>query len=137
QLDWEQEGEVPGLDGWNFRARRLIRGMGLMHFPRYIKREGRDYFYMTLRHVLPGAALSPAVQPPLPAEGAWRLKGLPQHGFPYALALTEVRPDAAHPSVKVRVLKIDPRTVSAKVAGAASKTVAVIDAGAAATAPGE
>ena len=54
QFDWQHEGEVPGLDAWRFRARRLIRGMGLMHFPRYIKREGRDFFYMTLRHVLPG-----------------------------------------------------------------------------------
>ncbi len=53
QNDWEHEGEVPGLDGWKFRTRRLIRGMGLMNFPRYIKRESRDYFYMTLRHVLP------------------------------------------------------------------------------------
>src|SRR6185369_17627332 len=106
----------------------------LMHFPRYIKREGRDYFYMTLRHVLPGAALAPAVQPPLPSEGEWRLKGLPQHGFPYALALTEVRPDAAHAGTRVRVLKIDPRTVSASLARAkgaagAPKVVAVIDAG--------
>jgi hypothetical protein len=102
-----------------------------MHFPRYIKREGRDYFYMTLRHVLPGAALPPAVQPPLPTEGEWRLKGLPQHGFPYALALTEVRPDAAHPTTRLRVLKIDPRTVSASAgaAGPPSKLVAVIDAG--------
>ncbi|HLM74709.1 MAG TPA: hypothetical protein VK459_18505, partial [Polyangiaceae bacterium] len=45
QNDWEAEGDVPGLDGWRFRGRRLIRGMGLMNFPRYIKREARDYFY--------------------------------------------------------------------------------------------
>jgi hypothetical protein len=130
QYDWQQEGDVPGLDGWKFRARRLIRGMGLMHFPRYIKREARDFFYMTLRHVLPGPALSPVVQkPPLAGEGVWRLKGLPQHGFPYALALTELRPDAARPDLKVRVLTIDPRTVLAGPASGSGKTVAVIDAG--------
>jgi hypothetical protein len=129
--DWEQEGDVPGLDGYRFRARRLIHGMGLMHFPRYIKREARDYFYMTLRHELPGSALSPAVQPPLPSEGEWRLKGLPQHGFPYAIALTEVRPAAAHPTARLRVLKIDPRTVSVTkaISQSSARTVAVIEGG--------
>jgi hypothetical protein len=133
QFDWQHEGEVPGLDGWRFRARRLIRGMGLMHFPRYIKREGRDFFYMTLRHVLPGPALLPVIQKaPLAGEGEWRLKGLPQHGFPYALALTELRADATRPHFMLRVVQIDPRTVEAREASkqeAAGKTVAVVDAG--------
>jgi hypothetical protein len=133
QGDWQHEGEVPGLDGWKFRARRLIRGMGLMNFPRYIKREGRDFFYMTLRNVLPGPALVPVIPKlPLAGEGEWRLKGLPQHGFPYALALSELRADATRPDFKVRVLQIDPRTVTATAAAgkeAAGKTVAVLDAG--------
>ena len=129
--DWEGEGDVPGLDGWSFHARRLIRGMGLMNFPRYIKREGRDFFYMTLRHVLPGEALVPVVKSPaLPGEGEWRLKGLPQHGFPYALATTDFRPDAGRPDVKIKALQIDPRTVNAAAAtgkAAAGKTVAVVE----------
>jgi hypothetical protein len=132
QNDWQHEGEVPGVNGWRFRARRLIRGMGLMNFPRYIKRENRDFFYMTLRHVLPGPALVPVVQKtPLAGEGEWRLKGLPQHGFPYALALTELRPDATRPDFKVRILQIDPRTINAAPASGKSggKTVAVVDAG--------
>lgn len=131
QYDWQHEGEVPGLNGWKFRARRLIRGMGLMNFPRYIKREGRDYFYMTLRHVLPGPALAPVIQKaPLAGEGEWRLKGLPQHGFPYAVALTEIRLDAARPDLKARVLQVDPRMVSAAPAGdkaGSAKTVAVVE----------
>ncbi|APR79621.1 Cobalt-zinc-cadmium resistance protein [Minicystis rosea] len=132
QFDWQHEGEVPGLNGWKFRARRLIRGMGLMNFPRYIKKESRDYFYMTLRHVLPGPALVPVVQKtPLAGEGEWRLKGLPQHGFPYAVALTEIRPDGARADLKARVLQIDPRMVNAEPAGKgkSSKTVAIVDAG--------
>ncbi|MEM1031138.1 MAG: hypothetical protein AAGN82_12370 [Myxococcota bacterium] len=98
--DWEREGQVRGLEGWSFRARRLVRGMGLMNFPRYIKREGRDFFYLTMRYVLPG--------PPLDEGGAWTVKGLPQHGFPYALAkgTTEVAGQA------VTVLKVDPRMVA-------------------------
>src|SRR6185437_48913 len=130
-FDWQQEGEMPGLEGWRFRARRLIRGMGLMNFPRYIKREGRDFFYMTLRHVLPGPPIIPVIQNPAVAgEGEWRLKGLPQHGFPYAMALTELRADATRPDFKVRALAIDPRTVKAAPAkdAAAGKTVIVLDA---------
>lgn len=131
QYDWESEGTVSGIDGWKFRGRRFIRGMGLMNFPRYIKREARDFFYMTLRHVLPGAGITPVAQPPVDGEGQWRVKGLPQHGFPYALATTELRIDAARPDRKARVVKIDPRTVSAVKASAqsAGKTVAVLDAG--------
>lgn len=132
QNDWEAEGDVPGLDGWRFRGRRLIRGMGLMNFPRYIKREARDYFYMTLRHVLPGPGIAPAMQPADGGEGQWRVKGLPQHGFPYALALTEIRPEASRPDVRVRVLAVDPRTVIASEGGAPApggKTVAIVGAG--------
>ena len=129
ETDWEGEGDVPGIDGYRFRARRLIRGMGLMNFPRYIKRESRDFFYMTLRHVLPGPSIAPTVQPPRPEEGTWRLKGLPQHGFPYALALTSLRVDPAHPEQEARVLAIDPRTVRAAPASspAGGKVVAVVE----------
>jgi hypothetical protein len=125
------EGDVPGLDGWRFRARRFIKGMGLMNFPRYIKREGRDFFYMTLRQMLPGKPLVAGVKEPEKGEGEWRLKGLPQHGFPYALAMTELRPDGARPDAKVRVLKLDPRLVASSPAakGASAKTVAILDAG--------
>lgn len=107
---WEREGEVPGIDGWSFRARRLVKGMGLMHFPRYIKREARDYFYLTLRYVLPGAPLAPLEgASAAEGDGAWTVKGLPQHGFPYAVATTEV---ALPSGGRARVLKIDPRMVT-------------------------
>jgi hypothetical protein len=123
--DWEAEGDVPGLDGWKFRGRRFIKGMGLMHFPRYIRREARDFFYMTLRNVLPGPAIEPKLKPAVEGEGEWRVKGLPQHGFPYALALTDVRIAAGR---EAHVLKIDPRMVSG--AGAKdAKTIAIVDAG--------
>jgi len=139
QYDWESEGTVSGIDGWKFRGRRFIRGMGLMNFPRYIKREARDFFYMTLRHVLPGPGLAPVAQPPVEGEGQWRVKGLPQHGFPYALATTEIRIDAARPDRKARVVKIDPRTVRAMRADGkdAAKVVAILDAGAPAASPSD
>ncbi len=132
QRDWEAEGDVPGLDGWRFRARRMIRGMGLMSFPRYIKRESRDFFYMALRHNLPGESIAPLFDAPFEGEGAWTTKGLPQHGFPYAMATATVRPSKERPDFKVRVLAVDPRSVSApaaKGAGQAAQAVLAIDAG--------
>jgi hypothetical protein len=124
QTDWEADGKVPGMPDLVFRARRMIRGMGHMLFPRYIQRESRDFFYLTTRVVLPGPAITaagagataepdgrsaPEVRPGQdPAEGVWRVKGLPQHGFPYALATTWVRPRA---DLKLRVVRADPRTM--------------------------
>jgi len=107
QTDWEAEGAVTGLAGWNFRGRRMIRYMPLMNFPRFIHREQRDFFYLTLRHVLPGN------DPPGGGEdGHWRTRGLPQHGFPFALATAKVPLDPAHPELTARLLKIDPRVVA-------------------------
>ncbi len=109
QTDWEAEGKVSQMPDWAFRARRMIRGMGHMNFPRYIQREGRDFFYLTARTTLPGAGLPPPVSPREPGEGEWRVKGLPQHGFPYAIATTTLRPDAAQTSLRLRILRVDPR----------------------------
>ena len=109
QNDWEAEGNVPDMDGWSFRSRRLIRGMGLMNFPRYIKREARDFFYLTLRHVLPGENIADAGSEQ--GDGAWKVKGLPQHGFPYAIATTELHLAGASPAGAFHVLEVDPRAV--------------------------
>jgi hypothetical protein len=110
---WEAEGSVPLLDGWSFRGRRMIKSMPHMNFPRYIGRDGRDFMYLTLRSVLPGNPIVPAIEPSEKDEGVWRVKGLPQHGFPYAIATTQVRPDKKNPAVHARIVKVDPRTVRA------------------------
>jgi len=120
---WEATGPVPDMPGWKFLARRMIRMMGLMNFPRYIHREQRDFFYLTLRHVLPGDPLPTSVTPPEPGEGQWKVKGLPQHGFPYALAMTSVRPSAAQPDVRAKVLRVDPKMVRAAEVGDAPPVV--------------
>jgi hypothetical protein len=128
QGDWEAAGKVPDMGGYVFRARRMIRGMGHMLFPRYIQREARDFFYLTSRQILPGAPVRPVASeggtaaPPSPDEGLWRTKGLPQHGFPYSLAITWVRAHLAHgmpsaraeeetPDLKIRIIRADPRTM--------------------------
>jgi hypothetical protein len=115
RTDSEAEGAVPEMTGLAFRARRMIRGMGSMLFPRYVQRQARDFFYLTARPVLPGAPieLGPTAAP---GEGVWRTAGLPQHGQPYALATTwtcaprhEPPGDGSCP--RVRVVRIDPRAV--------------------------
>ena len=108
QADWEAEGKVPDMGGWAFRSRRMIRGMGHMLFPRYIHREARDFFYLTARPTLPGAPITGMGAGP--DEGTWRTRGLPQHGFPYAIATTSVHCDA-RPGLELRVVRADPRTV--------------------------
>jgi hypothetical protein len=110
---WEAEARVPGLDGWSFLARRMVKGMPHMNFPRYIGRDGRDFFYLTLRAVLPGNPIRPRITPPEAKEGVWHVKGLPQHGFPYAIATTTLRPDPKQPTVHAQLLKVDPRAVRA------------------------
>ncbi|MBN1609085.1 MAG: hypothetical protein JW940_20825 [Polyangiaceae bacterium] len=105
--DWEATGPVPQAPGWRFLARRMIRHMALMNFPRYIHRESRDFFYLTLRPILPGNNLQPPTAPAAPGEGVWATNGLPQHGWPCALATTWLRPDPSRPQTKVSVLRID------------------------------
>jgi hypothetical protein len=109
QTDWEAEGRVRGLEGWSFRGRRMVRDMPLMNFPRYIHREARDFFYMTLRHLLPG----PDIQNKhgAPNDGHWTTRGLPQHGYPFAVATTTIHPVPGRPDLVVALLRVDPRMV--------------------------
>jgi hypothetical protein len=62
-----------------------------------------------------------------PDEGVWRTKGLPQHGFPFALATTWVRSDAraetTHDPVVLRVLRADPRAMTLATAQSEAPTV--------------
>lgn len=117
---WQAEGDVSDMPGFRFRGRRLIRNMQLMHFPRYIRRGARDYFYLMLRPIIPGAPLkAPAGDP---GEGAWTVRDL-EHGFPYSIATTSLRPDPARPETKVRVLKFDPTRLRATVSGDGAESV--------------
>lgn len=113
QADWEYEGTFKQLPDFHYRARRMIRGMVEQNFPQYIHLDGRDFFYLTRRPELPGASVASAVEPAEPNEGIWRTKGLPQHGFPYAMALTDLRASAARPDARFHVVKLDPRTLRA------------------------
>jgi hypothetical protein len=119
QTDWEYEGTVKDMPEFKFRARRMTKSMGHILFPRYIQREARDFFYLTARNVLPGAPIEPGAD--------WRVKGLPQHGYPYASAITSVKLPVAGER-RARVLRIDPRAVAVDTSSgneAAAQTVVV------------
>jgi hypothetical protein len=120
QSDWEAEGRIADMAGYTFRSRRMIRGMGHMLFPRYIQREARDFFYLTARAILPGAPIDAGTSA-VADEGVWTTKGLPQNGFPYALATTWLRADARSDS-KLRVLRADPRTMGPATGGGPQPT---------------
>ncbi|WP_394820988.1 hypothetical protein [Pendulispora albinea] len=140
QQDWEFEGSLKSMPDFRVRARRMVKGMGHMNFPRYIHRDERDFFYLTRRPLLPGRDIPPAAAGDASAgEGVWRVKGLPQHGFPYAMAATWRKPIPNRPDVKVRVLRIDPRTVRAAAsAGTTEATPTVVSfSGGARAKPGE
>ncbi|MCC6878149.1 MAG: hypothetical protein IT378_27800, partial [Sandaracinaceae bacterium] len=96
----EPEGPLPEARGWRVRARRAVRSMARA-FPRYTGHDGRDFFYLTLRPVLPGPALSGATE----GEGTFSTRGLPHAGWPHAFARTSLgREDA-----RTWVVRIDPR----------------------------
>jgi hypothetical protein len=120
---WEASGAVSDMPGWRFLGRRMIRGMGLMNFPRYIQRGSRDFFYLTLRHVLPGDPLPPLVEPAEAGEGQWTVAGLPQHGFPYAVAKSWLRTNAEDLRLRANVLRFDPLMVRASDAAVHERTV--------------
>jgi hypothetical protein len=133
QADWEAEASIHDLPDLHVYARRMTRSMVEVNFPQYIHREARDFFYLTLRPVLPGANLGPTLAggtlPPGPDDGAWQVKGLPQHGFPYSIATTSLPLDAAKhgPAARVRILRVDPRTVRpAASAGTTEETPTVV-----------
>ena len=88
----EYEGPIEQGLGFNLRARLAVKTMTPLRFPRYIGRDPRDFFFLTLKPVLPG--------PPLAlADGstvAFSTAGLPHAGWPHAFArarLPEPAPD--------------------------------------------
>lgn len=80
----EYVGAVPDAESYTVRARKMVRSMTPMRFPRYIGTDPRDFFYLTLRPVLPG----PPIEDADGGEGAgvFDTRGLPNAGWPHAFA---------------------------------------------------
>ncbi len=106
QPTWQAEGELDDAPGFRFRGRRLFRGMQLMNFPRYIGHEARDFFYLTLRPLLPGSDIASATGES--DDGKWKVDELPQHGRPYAFARTTLVPDERAEDTQLTLLALDP-----------------------------
>lgn len=70
-----------GITGWTVRVRKAIAPMDPMRFPRWTRRDPRDFFYLTTKSILPG-----------PDVGATRFTttGLPQPAWPPAFAHAEL-----------------------------------------------
>ncbi len=102
----EFEINVPYARGWRVRGRKLVQSMTPMTFPRYIRRDPRDFFYLTLRPTLPGPDL-PLAEGPLTLQ----TEGLPHAGWPYAFARAGLPLGDEAPAVSRRtwVVRIDPR----------------------------
>ena len=116
---WEARGEVMGNSEWEFLGRRMIRYMNLMHFPRYIRTESRDFFYLTERRLLPLPPIETRVTPKEPGEGIWQTRGLLQLGWPPAVATARVRPDPTRPHTRVSVIALDPKWLGLSQSGEA------------------
>ncbi|MBP7681252.1 MAG: hypothetical protein KBB95_05125 [Deltaproteobacteria bacterium] len=98
---------VPDSQGaYHMRGRKLVRSMTPMRFPRYIQRDPRDFFYLTLRPTLPGPAIALSGAPRAEGEGQFQTTGLPHAGWPHAFARAFLGGEAGQRTWLVRV---DPR----------------------------
>jgi hypothetical protein len=115
EKNWATVGTVPGRPDLMYAMRRLSRHMGIQPFPRYIGRDWRDFMYLTLRPVLPGRDIEPAVAPPVPGEGHFVVGDYFQGPTPYppAVATSFLRPEPARPQARVDLLRVDLRRVDA------------------------
>jgi hypothetical protein len=111
--DMEFEGKVEQSLGYTFRARLAVKTMSPQRFPRYLQRDGRDYFFLSLKPVLPG----PAVEVD-GAQVSFSTSALPQAGWPAAFARAHLGgedPKAGHAGTWL--VRIDPaRAVPAPLA---------------------
>ena len=98
-------GYVEKTGQW-FYATRMVPRMSHMRFPRYLKTDYRDFFYLVRRPVMPG-------------PGRWRTDGLgPNTSYPPALALSQETPG---------VVELDPTRFRALVVPAGGPAPAPTD----------
>lgn len=117
------EGPLPNAEdatgAWTVRARKAVLSMDPMRFPRYIRRDPRDFFFLTLRPMVPG----PDLAGPDPAHPVrFSTQGLPHAGWPHAFARAVLGSgDARAWVVRIDVARAVP---GAMTQGAASRPLA-------------
>ena len=77
--EMEFEGPIEQGLGFSFRSRLAVKTMAPLRFPRYLGRDPRDFFYLTLKPVLPGPAATVDGEPV-----EFSSAGLPNAGWPPA-----------------------------------------------------
>jgi hypothetical protein len=102
----EWEGPLPRGEGFVARSRLAVRSMDPMRFPRYLQRDPRDFFYLTLKPVLPGPDLPGARTEG--GEGRFTTTGLPHAGWPHAFARTWL---GGADGERTWIVRMDPRRV--------------------------
>lgn len=113
--------DVPSTEHrFHMRGRKLVRSMTPMRFPRYIRRDPRDFFYLTIRPTLPGPHVAfgegGAPASGTEGEGQFSTSGLPHAGYPHAFARTFL---GGADDARTWVVRIDARRAPpAPVAGA-------------------
>ena len=108
----EFEGALMQAEGVTFRARKAIKTMTPLRFPRYLERDPRDFFFLSLKPVLPGPDLAIGTQ-----RVPFQSHGLPHAGWPPAFARARIAGADGEGSWLVRA---DPaRAVPAAIAGGA------------------
>lgn len=110
---WETRGPVAGATGWEFMGRRLLRSMHLMHFPRYVRTDSRDFFYLTHRSILPPSTPLGRAATGQVIDLAWRIREHEQRGFPPAVATLNLHPDPARPEMEVTITALDGKWLTA------------------------
>lgn len=132
--DAEFEGRVGNIQSHQFRARKAVSTMTPLRFPRYLETDPRDFFYLTLRPVLPGpevvGPVAPAGEPTSTPPGVvarFSTAGLPTAGWPHPFARARFsgasRPGAAEgqgQAASVWLVRIDPNRVRLSAPQAAS-----------------
>jgi hypothetical protein len=99
--DTEYDGPIENAPGFVFRARLAVNTMTPLRFPRYLRRDPRDFFYLTLKPVSPG---------PQVVLGGKTTKfstaGLPREQWPYPFARSSI--DQGRGS-RIWLVRVDPK----------------------------
>jgi hypothetical protein len=105
----EFEGPIEQGLGFDFRARLAVNTMAPLRFPRYLGRDPRDFFFLTLKPILPGPALQLAGE-----RVEFSTAGLPHAGWPPAFARARIGGEAADSEQRGWLVRVDPRRALAE-----------------------
>ncbi|MGC4070096.1 MAG: hypothetical protein QM784_36650 [Polyangiaceae bacterium] len=81
-----------------------------MNFPRYVRTDSRDFMYVTHRAILSKERLETDGMLAQPKGLRWQTQGLPQHGYPPAIALGQTQSSPSD-SPRLSVVLVDAKSI--------------------------